>query len=141
MSFHPGQLFDINLGPPWPAHSNNLYITCGSDCTQRPKKKKQPVFRVTGPYRLLLKPRIFFRFAGKKIILCILKGEMPFKMHEIIYFSRKKKCVPTLPTSNFQTCYPKHTYFCIWSKSTPNVHTSEDFSLSNVKVFELKFHQ
>ena len=28
-------------------------------------------------------------FSGKNIILCILKGEMPFEMHKIIYFSRK----------------------------------------------------
>ena len=27
------------------------------------------------------------------MILCVLKGEMPFKMHKII----KEKCVPTLP--------------------------------------------
>ena len=39
-------------------------------------------------------------FYGKNIILCILKGEMPFKMHKMIFISRKKnkkKCVPTLP--------------------------------------------
>ena len=64
--------------------------------------KKIPVFRVTQPYlNLLVKPRIFFRFSGKNIILCILKGEMSFKMHKIVFFSRKKKlktiCVPTLP--------------------------------------------
>ena len=35
-------------------------------------------------------------FSGKNIILCILKGEMPFKMHKIIMFSRKK-IVPILP--------------------------------------------
>ena len=61
-----------------------------------------PVFRVTTPYlNILVKPRIIFRFSGKYIILCILKGEMPFKMHKIIFFSRKKIikkiCVPTLP--------------------------------------------
>ena len=33
----------------------------------RPNKKKIPVFRVTQPYlNLLLKPRKFFRFSGKK---------------------------------------------------------------------------
>ena len=53
----------------------------------RPNKKR-PVFKVTRPYlNLLVKPR-FFRFSGKNIILCILKGEMPFKMHKIIFFSR-----------------------------------------------------
>ena len=35
------------------------------------------------------------------MILCILKGKMPFKKHKIIFFSRKKiiekkTCVPTL---------------------------------------------
>ena len=45
----------------------------------------------------LVKPRFFFRFSGKNIFLCILKGYMPFKMHKIIFFSRKKICVPTLP--------------------------------------------
>ena len=35
--------------------------------------------------------KIFFRFSGKNIILCILKGEMTFKMHKITFFFRKKK--------------------------------------------------
>ena len=39
----------------------------------------------------------FLDFQGKFIILCIFKGEMHFKMHKIIFFSRKrrikKKCV------------------------------------------------
>ena len=49
------------------------------------------VFRVTRPYlNLLIKPRFFFRFSGKNIISCILKGEMPFKMHKIIFFQEKK---------------------------------------------------
>ena len=73
---------------------------------------------VTQPYlNLLVKPRIFFRFSGKKnIISCILKGKMPFKsiklyffqnlpfkIHKIIFFFQKNKnnlkkmCVPTLP--------------------------------------------
>ena len=76
--------------------------------------KKIPAFRVTRPYlNLLVKPRIFFRFSGKNmilsilkgispfklhklifwkkmLILCILKGEMPFKMHKIIFFPKNK---------------------------------------------------
>ena len=61
--------------------------------------KKIPVFRVLN---LQVKPRIFFRFSGKNIILCILKGISPFKMHKIIFFPEKKiikknKCVPALP--------------------------------------------
>ena len=48
------------------------------------------MFRVTRPYlNLQVKPGIFFRFSGKYIILCILKGEMPFKIHKIMG-SRKK---------------------------------------------------
>ena len=44
--------------------------------------KKIPVFRVTQPYlNLLVKPKSFFRFSGKNIILRILNGKMPFKMH------------------------------------------------------------
>ena len=76
--------------------------------------KKIPVFRVTRPHlNLLVKPSIFFRFSGKSIILCILKSILPFKRHEIIYFSIKKinKKPVCLPTKNFQTCYPKHAYF------------------------------
>ena len=30
-----------------------------------------------------------FWLSGKNIILCILKGEMPFKMHKIIIFPKK----------------------------------------------------
>ena len=54
------------------------------------------MFRVTRPYlNLPVKPR-FFRFSGKNIIVWILKGQMPFKMHKIIFFSRKKICVPNI---------------------------------------------
>ena len=65
-------------------------------------KAKIPVLRVTLPYlNLLVKPRFFFRFSEKYIILCILKGEMPFKMHKTIFFFSKKDqthvLVPTLP--------------------------------------------
>ena len=57
----------------------------------RPNKKA--VFRLTQPYlNLLMKPRIFFKFSGKNIILCILEGEKPFKMHKILLFSRKNMC-------------------------------------------------
>ena len=70
---------------------------------------------------LLVRPRIFFRFSREKIILCNLKGEMPFKMHKIILFSRRNnyenKCAYLRPTENFQTRYPKHTYFFIWPYS------------------------
>ena len=49
--------------------------------------KNISVFRVTLPYlNLLVKPRVFSCFLEKYIILCILKGKMPIKMHKIIYF-------------------------------------------------------
>ena len=67
----------------------------------RPNKNVH-VFRVTQPYlNLPVKPRIFSGFSGKNIILCILKGGMPFKMHKISFFPKKnnlkKICVPTQP--------------------------------------------
>ena len=59
------------------------------------------MLRVTPPYvNLLVKPRILSGFL--EIFLCILKCEMPFKMHKIIFFLPEKEiikkiCVPTLP--------------------------------------------
>ena len=80
-------------------HEKDYYIL-------RPSKTI-PVFRVTQPYlNLLVKPRNVFRFSGKNIILCIFKSKMPFKMHKIIFFSRKKKdkkkyvCLPILKFSD-----------------------------------------
>ena len=53
--------------------------------------KKKTVFRVTRPYLdLLVKPRIFSGFSEKNIISCILKGNLPFKMHKIVFFPEKK---------------------------------------------------
>ena len=58
--------------------------------TMKPNKNI-PVFRVTRPYlNLLVKHRIFLVFLEENIILCILKGEMPFKMHRFIFFQKKK---------------------------------------------------
>ena len=60
------------------------------------------MFRVTRTYLnlpcLMVKPRNFQVF-WNNTILCILKGEMPFKMHKIIFQEKKikkKRCVPTL---------------------------------------------
>ena len=50
------------------------------------------MFRITRPF---LDLKVKFRFSAENVILCILKGEMPFKLHKNI-FSRKI-CVPTLP--------------------------------------------
>ena len=90
--------------------------------------KKIPVFRVTRPYlNILVKPIFFQVFWEKNILLCILKGEMPFKMHKL-YFSRlffpekktKKKqnkiCVPTLPKS-FRPVTRHTLIFLIWPKN------------------------
>ena len=56
------------------------------------------LFRVTRPYlNLLVKPRIFFKFSGKNIILCILKGEMPSKCIKL-YFFLKRKNLCAFPT-------------------------------------------
>ena len=60
--------------------------------SMRPNKKIH-VFRVTGPYlNLLVKPRGVFlsSFLEKYIILRILIGDMPFKMHKIIFFPERK---------------------------------------------------
>ena len=83
----------------------------------RPNKKIPAVAR---PYlNLLVKPRIFFRFSGKNIILCILKGKMPIKMHKIIFFPEKKiknKYV-FLPYLKFSDPLPETHIFFIWPKS------------------------
>ena len=79
----------------WPELAPNYLQRLSADVTNRQRvtltirpHKKIPVFSVTQPYlNLLVKPRILFRFSGKKyIILCILIGEMPFKMHKVIFF-------------------------------------------------------
>ena len=53
--------------------------------------QKIPMFRVTRLYlKLLVKPRLFFTdFLEKNRILYILKGEMPFIRHKIIFFPEK----------------------------------------------------
>ena len=58
----------------------------------RPNKKIS-VFRVTG---LKILGRVgthilLLFFSGKNIILCVLKGETPFKMHKIILFPENLK--------------------------------------------------
>ena len=58
----------------------------------QPKAKwKIHVFRVTTLPKLTVETlNVFQVFWGKNIILCILKGEMPFKMYKIIFFPKKK---------------------------------------------------
>ena len=77
------------------------------------------MFRVTPPYvNLLVKPRIFPSFSGfpeKNIILCILKGKIPFKMHKIIFFFRKNEEKNVyLPYLKFSDPLSEtHFFFCL----------------------------
>ena len=47
-------------------------------------------------------------FLEKNIILCILKGEMPFKMHKIIFFPENLKKFLFSPVNIGTVGYPKH---------------------------------
>ena len=91
-------------------HSVNKLNSLISVCTYRRRmtrpNKKISVLRITRPYlNLPEKPIIFFRFSGnwKNTILYILKGNMPLKIHKIVFFPQKKKifkkkmCAVTLP--------------------------------------------
>ena len=60
---------------------------------------------------LLVKPIILFRFPAKNIILCILKGEMSFKMHKIIYFFEKKKGAYHTMYLQFADLLPESHFF------------------------------
>ena len=83
---------------------------------------KIPVFRVTRPYlNLLVKNRIYYRFSGKIIILCVLKGKMPFKMHKNIYFFPEKKVKKYVCLSYLKCSHPSpETHFLfIWPKGLP----------------------
>ena len=63
--------------------------------------KKKSVFRVTRPYlNLLVKSRIFFRFSGKYIILCILKGRCLSKCIKLYFPLKKCTCRPYLKFSD-----------------------------------------
>ena len=66
--------------------------------------------------RLYLNLLGFFScFLEKYKPLCILKGNMPFKMHKIISFPEKKcknMCVTTLP--KIFRPLTRNTYFFIW---------------------------
>ena len=88
------------------------------------------MFRVTRPcLNLLMKPRIFFMFSGKNIILCILKGKMPFKMHKSIYFFPEK-------TTTRKVSLP---YVIFSDHVTPNTLTFL-FGLSLIKVQYIYSH-
>ena len=58
--------------------------------------KKVSVFRVTG-LKILGREGILFlikNFSGKNMLLCILKGISPFRMHKIIFFPENLKKIP-----------------------------------------------
>ena len=67
--------------------------------------KKIPVFRVARPY--LVKHQFFFRFSGKNIILCILKGKCLSKCIKLYFFFFKKKKYLCLPYLNFSDLLPE----------------------------------
>ena len=52
--------------------------------------KKISVFRVSG-LKILGRINTYIFFSGKNVILCILKGILPFKMHKIIVFPENLK--------------------------------------------------
>ena len=56
--------------------------------------EKETLFRVTQPYlNLLVKPKKCSGFLEKSIILCILKGISPLKIHKIIFFFPENKII------------------------------------------------
>ena len=70
----------------------------------------------------MVEPRIFYRFSGKDINLCILKGKMPFKMHKIIFFPEKK--IVCLPKLKFSDLLPEiHLFFFIWPEKNTEKYT------------------
>ena len=77
------------------------------------------MFRATQPYlNLLVKPRIFFRFSGKKYNLMHFERRNDFQNVETIFFPRKKKClekinVPTLPKTLRPITRNTLIFFCL----------------------------
>ena len=57
----------------------------------------------------------FIFLYGKNIILCILKGILPFKMHKKTSYSENLKKLPGFTSIKVGLGYPKHRYFSIWS--------------------------
>ena len=93
----------ISVPSLWFVKSIQMFLCCFSKL--RPNKIYY-MLRITRPYlNLLVKPRIFFRTSGKYIIVCILKGEMPFKIHQIINSLKKYVCLPYLKTGNKTVYY------------------------------------
>ena len=96
------------------------------------------MFRVARPYlNLLVNPKVLFRFSGKNITLCILKGKMPFKMHKIIFSRKKIKwkiiCVPTLP--KIFRPVTQNSYFFIWPYSFLNPISSTNKEADDIFKF------
>ena len=79
------------------------------------------MFRVTGQ-KNVGRVGTLILFSGKKnIILCILKGISPFKMHKIIFFSENLNKILGFARSG----YPKHRYFFFFGL---NRHVSNGWS-------------
>ena len=72
---------------------------------------------VTRPYLdLLVKPKFFFTFSGKNIIICILKGKFTFqnekkKIQKNKIMKKKYVCLPFL---KFSDMLPETHLFFIW---------------------------
>ena len=72
-------------------------------CYSLMPNKNISVFQVTGLKTLgRVGTHFYLFFSGPNIILCILKGILPFKMHTIILFPENL---------NIGSGYPKHRYF------------------------------
>ena len=68
---------------------------------------------------LLVKPRLFSGFLRKKYNFMHLKGEMPLKMHKIIFVPpppppQKKEKYVCLPYLRFSDLLPETRLFVIW---------------------------
>ena len=84
----------------------------------------------------LVKPRFFSGFPGKNIMLCILTGISPFKMHKIIFFQKKKtnkKRHVRLPCLKFSVPLPETPLLFVW----PNSRKYNSRKNSELTVFSI----
>ena len=63
------------------------------------------------------------------MILCILKGILPFKMHKIIFFSENLKEILGFTSK----CYPKHKYFLFGLTQIVSMDIFQKYGMSNSK--------
>ena len=77
------------------------------------KAKQKCVFRVTG-LKILGRVGTHISFSGKhNIMLCILRGISPFKIHKIIYISSKPDFFYVSPVNYVGSGFPKQGCFFI----------------------------